>query len=250
MQRFAHSHVSHALAAATAALLLAAGTAAQANVVITGTRVIYPAAQREITVRLDNAGAAPALVQAWVDSSDAGRSPGKADAPFLLTPPIFRIDPNKGQSLRLMFTGAALPADRESLFWLNVMDIPPTPKNAAQNYLQLAIHSHLKLFYRPKALSGSPEQAAQQLGWQLVSHDRQQWLRASNNSGFHVSLGYAAIRLNGREYRTGGGMVAPFSSKELPLAALTAMPVPPQSVSYGSFNDYGALQQHQSVLQP
>lgn len=250
MQRFARSCASRALSAATVALLLTAGTAAQANVLITGTRVIYPAGQREITVRLDNAGTVPALVQAWVDSNDSGRSPSKADAPFLLTPPIFRIDPDKGQSLRLMFTGATLPTDRESVFWLNVMDIPPTPKDATQSYLQLAIHSHLKLFYRPKTLPGSPEQAAQQLRWQLVSHDSQQWLRASNNSGFHVSLGYAAIQLNGREYRTAGGMVAPFSSKELALEALTAIPVPPQSVSYESINDYGALQPHQSVLQP
>lgn len=38
---------------------------AQANVVIAGTRVIYPADQREVTLRLDNRGELPALVQVW-----------------------------------------------------------------------------------------------------------------------------------------------------------------------------------------
>ncbi|MDP1293960.1 fimbria/pilus periplasmic chaperone, partial [Klebsiella variicola] len=40
-------------------------------------------------------------------------SPTSSKAPFVLSPPVSRIDPSKGQSLRLMFTGAPLASDKE-----------------------------------------------------------------------------------------------------------------------------------------
>lgn len=39
-------------------------SSAFASVIVNGTRVIYPAKQREVTVQLSNNGTAPALVQA------------------------------------------------------------------------------------------------------------------------------------------------------------------------------------------
>lgn len=249
MQRLAPQFLTHLLAA----MLLAATVPAQANVVITGTRIVYPAEQREVTIRLDNVGKEPALVQAWVDSTEAGTSPSKADAPFLLTPPIFRLDPNKGQSLRLMFTGATLPADRESVFWLNVLDVPPLPKAADLNYVQLAIRSRIKLFYRPKALPGSPEQAAQQLQWQLRSEGSRRWLQVRNNSAFHVSLTQASTRIAGHGYQFSSGMVAPFSSRELPLEAdeaRSATVAASGQVSYQAIDDYGATRDYQAPLLP
>ena len=43
---------------------------AQASVVITGTRVIYPEMEREVTVKLNNDGNTPALVQVWLDDGN------------------------------------------------------------------------------------------------------------------------------------------------------------------------------------
>lgn len=53
---------------------------AMAGVVITGTRLIYPAGQKEITVKLNNNGLHPALVQAWVDTGDVQSSPTSSKA--------------------------------------------------------------------------------------------------------------------------------------------------------------------------
>lgn len=38
-----------------------------ANVVIANTRVVFPADQSEVTVKLSNVGSTPSLVQSWVD---------------------------------------------------------------------------------------------------------------------------------------------------------------------------------------
>ena len=58
---------------------------------------------------------------------DVHSTPESVDAPFLITPPLFRMDAQKEQSLRIVYTHDQLPADRESLFWLNVLEVPPKP---------------------------------------------------------------------------------------------------------------------------
>lgn len=95
-----------------------------ASVVISGTRVIYSSEAKDVTVKLNNVGKAPVLIQSWIDDGDMTVKPENIRVPFILTPPINRVDPGKGQTLRLSYTGAALPMDKESVFWLNVLEIP------------------------------------------------------------------------------------------------------------------------------
>jgi len=128
-----------------AATLLAAAPRATAGVVVDGTRVVYPAAKREVTININNPGSVPSLVQAWLDAGDPRAKPGDSKVPFVLTPPLFRLDPTKVQSLRLVYTHDPLPADRESVFWLNVLDIPPraaanAPHGPARRPQLIAIH--------------------------------------------------------------------------------------------------------------
>ncbi len=52
------------------AALLLGSVGAQANVVVNGTRVIYPANNKDVIVQLLNNGADPSLVQAWIDDGD------------------------------------------------------------------------------------------------------------------------------------------------------------------------------------
>lgn len=70
---------------------------ASASVVIATTRVIYPAQQSEVTVRLSNEGSSPSLVQAWIDDGRAQAALEDLDVPFSLSPPLFRIDPKRAR---------------------------------------------------------------------------------------------------------------------------------------------------------
>lgn len=127
-------------------------TFATANVVIIGTRVIFLAEQKSVNVQLQNSSSDPALVQSWLDRGDINSRPNSIQVPFLVTPPVVRIEPNAGQTLRVVFIGKEnLPQDRETLFYLNVLDVPPKPKaeDLGTNYLQFAIRSRIKFFYRP-----------------------------------------------------------------------------------------------------
>lgn len=138
-----------------AALLAVAALPAWGGVYIYGTRVIYPAAQKEVTVQLMNQGDRSALVQAWIDDGNTQTPPEKLQVPFLLTPPVVKVKANTGQQLKIKFTKANLPQDRESLYYLNVLDIPPNETSGEEtNKLKFALQNRIKLIYRPASLPG------------------------------------------------------------------------------------------------
>ncbi|OWF72242.1 pilus assembly protein PapD, partial [Yersinia frederiksenii] len=59
----------------TLLLILFTGYSVQASVVITGTRVIYPEKQKEVTVKVNNTGTGPVVLQSWIDNGDVNARP-------------------------------------------------------------------------------------------------------------------------------------------------------------------------------
>lgn len=58
------------------------------------------------------------MVQSWLDDGNENGDPAKMKLPFIVTPPVSRLDPQKGQSVRITWTGKALAQDKESIFGL------------------------------------------------------------------------------------------------------------------------------------
>jgi chaperone protein EcpD len=233
-----------AMRAVLVMLCLASASAAQANVTVAGTRVIFPAKEREVTLRLTNDSARPALVEAWIDDGDPHAMPDKVRTPFLITPPLFRMDPNKDQSLRILSTAAnKLPVDRESLFYLNVLEIPPkatAPWPEGKNVLQFSIRSRLKLFYRPEGLADDPLKAPAELTWKVVNDGKSWALEAHNPTPYYVS--FLEVKLGGAEAEIDPtSMAAPFGTLRLPLKGITSAPAAGTPVDYAVVNDYGAF---------
>ncbi len=136
-----------------------------AGIVVSSTRVIYLADKKEVTVNLKNTGNHPALVQSWIDTGDPTALPEKINVQFVIMPPITRIDAGKGQMLRLIYTGGTLADDRESIFWLNILAIPPKKSDTKTHLLNVAYQTRIKLFYRPTTLNIKADVAAQKLQW-------------------------------------------------------------------------------------
>lgn len=225
----------------TFGLLLLLPVAAAANVLVNGTRVIYPQNQREVGVQLNNDSNLPSLVQAWIDKGDPEQDLSKINAPFVLLPPIFRMEPHTGQTLRLTWTGEALPTDRESVFWLNVLDIPP--KNAAltgSNTLQMAIRTRIKIFFRPTGLTAEGAvSAARQLHWQTVTTDPRA-LRLDNPSPYFINLSRMVINMPGKTLTSlSGEMIPPLSSATVRMDQPVGRLMNP-TISYHIINDYGS----------
>jgi P pilus assembly chaperone PapD len=201
-------------------------THAQASIAIGGTRVIYDGAKKETSVSVSNTGKSDVfLVQSWVDGGDKTRK-----APFIVTPPLFRIAPDGENILRIVRTGDSLPTDRESVFWLNVKSIPATDSNQPRvNVLQVVVKSRLKMFYRPEGLEGQPEEAYRFL---QVSRSGNH-LTLANPTPFYVTL--FSLKADGRDIQD-ADMVPPKgqASFTLPSASL-------RTVTWQAINDYGGI---------
>lgn len=232
-------------------LLLACvfSSSALASVTIIGTRVIYPAAEKEVTVRLDNRGDQPALVQAWIDNGDPNQPVDKINVPFVMLPPVFRMEANKGQTLRIVYTGSNLPSDKESIFWLNVLDIPPKDKSLVnKNQLQMAIRSRIKLFYRPTTLNAKgAEAAAAGLVWRKGNKSNQ--LTAVNNSPYYVNVAQInAEDTAGRKVTSEkGDMLVPGGTKDFTLKAANVNQIK-STFHYQYLDDFGAARDVESQI--
>lgn len=211
-------------------------TTTQASVVISGTRVIYPADAKEVSVKLSNVGPSPVLVQSWIDKGDANAKLSTIQVPFVLTPPMNRVDSNKGQTLRISYTGEPLPMDKESVFWLNVLEVPAkNPAKMAENRLQMAFRSRIKLFYRPVGLQGNASDAPKALTWSAQGNR----IQASNPTPYHVSL--VSLTLNGKKIE--GEMIEPRAAKSFNLSGQAG-----NRLSGNFVDDYGAINKFESII--
>ncbi|SDF96604.1 fimbria/pilus periplasmic chaperone [Paraburkholderia phenazinium] len=232
------------------ACALLAGNA-NASVTIGGTRVVYPLDQREVTVKLENDSATPSLVQVWIDDGHPDAKPGEIKVPFVITPPIFRMDPKKSQTLRVIYSGEAVPTDRESVYWLNVLDIPPKADNKeGANTLQLAYRTRIKVFVRPPKLSGKPEEAPAQLSWKVTAapDGKGEALSVSNPTPYYVSFSEVDVESGGHTYKNErGGMVAPHATEVMPVAQMNAVAAGAK-IHYTAISDYGGAMAGDATL--
>lgn len=188
-------------------------------------------------MQISNQGRGPVLLQTWIDSGKIDELPDTIKVPFVLTPPVNRLDPGKSQSIRIRYAGSELPKDRESLLWFNALEIPPkVQERTDSNLLQMAFRSRIKLFFRPENLQGSPEEAAQHLRWQVRGNQ----LIATNDSPWHVSLVEVETSAQGKRFVTEADTVLPYSTR-----AFTTAPGQAGNVTrWYSVNDYGAIREY------
>lgn len=220
---------------ATALLLVAGFQPVLASIQIGTTRVIYHAAEKDVSVKITNPGKYPVLLQSWTDDGHVDTRPDAMLTPFILTPPLTRVNADTGQTLRLSYAGTPLPQDRESIYWLNVLEIPPIEAKDT-NQIQVAFRSRIKLFFRPNALDDKGAQAAiTQLRWQVKGNK----IILSNPTPYYVSTVAVNLNQGGKKISLTADMIPPRGSAAFinPLGAIAAGDL---SVTVDAINDYGA----------
>jgi len=232
--------VLSALAAAGSVLT---GTAS-ASVTLPGTRVIYDANLSERSLQFTNGDTAPSVMQVWVDSGDERSTPKTADAPFVVAPPIFRIEPKAGQTVRVVFTGKDLPQDRESVFYLNTLQIPSiNAAHADQNQMLVMLRNRLKLFYRPAGIEGRPQNAHEKLSFRLQGSGNGTRITASNGSGYYLSLVGGTLTCGARTSTFAAGMVAPRADAQWDVQGTCPANAADIRMNVRYVDDYGAVRQ-------
>ncbi len=181
---------------------------------IVGTRIIYPGNEKEITVRTKNKTGAPILSQVWIDDGSTNEDIDKSKIPFIVTPPIFRVEPNSGQSLKMIYNGMNLPQDKESVFWFNLLEIPPVDTSNIGQKLEIAFRTRIKVFYRPAALLKiKMPDITKFLHWSVI-HDTEHGIRfrVENMGPFYFSFDDGTVFIDNKKVGVKMNMVPPKSS--------------------------------------
>lgn len=190
------------------------GRVAYGGVIAERTRVIVPGDHREASLALVNQNAYPVVVQAWIDNGDMASTPDTSTAPIMPLPPVFRLEPGQQRSLRLIVTGQGLAQERESLYWLNVYEIPPLPSEELEEgmtRLTITVRTQLKVIYRPGKIAEGAEQAP----LRLVVHGKPHSVQIQNPTPFYITLTHAEVRAGTRSVRVKTPLLEPFSTQHV-----------------------------------
>lgn len=192
--------------------LLVTSWITHASIVLQGTRIVYPNNKKHVLIQAVNHSEQSSLVQSWVDEGDINSTPETTNAPFIVSPPMTKIDANEGTQLKIQFIGNTLPSDRESIFYLNVRDIAPKPqKTSNANFLQLALQTRIKLFYRPQGLSIKREQAPDSVKFTQSG----QQLAINNPTPYFLTLSGLYMTHETEKPLIENILVAPFSHQQV-----------------------------------
>nr|WP_230979115.1 fimbria/pilus periplasmic chaperone [Intestinirhabdus alba] len=212
---------------------------------ISGTRIVFPGTQSDQTVRTNNKGNTPIVAQVWVDDGSKDDNLSNINVPFTVTPPVFRVEPGKGQSVRLIYNGMSLPQDRESVFWFNLLEIPPVNEEVQQSdRLELAFRTRIKIFYRPTSLlKSSSAERVDDLRWERAGAGK--GVKVTNPTPYYFSFDSAYITAGTQKYPLVAKMIPPFSSETFLPENKARTPATLSSVTFRLINDYGGVNEYQ-----
>jgi len=198
---------------------------AEGGISIQGTRVIYPQDAKQASLSVSNSSATDSfLVQSWVEDAS-----GHKTTDFVVTPPLYLSGPKNENTLRLIHTGGALPADHETLYYFTAKAIPSVDdsKDTGKAVLRIAMASRIKLLVRPSGLKPSPDKAPTLLAF----HQQGGELVIRNPSPYYLTL--TGMMSGGKALKD--IMVSPQGTASEPLPAGHG-----NTISYRTVNDYGS----------
>lgn len=211
---------------------------------IDATRIIFPEQSKSVTTSVRNNDSR----YSYLTQIAVSATPDGGNAPFVATPPLFRMDSGERNQIRITRTGnMGLASDRESLFWFSMRAIPSTEMvNGSPTKLtgstQVALGTFIKLIYRPQNLPVPPEK-----GFGMLTFSRaMDGLKVHNASPYYVS--FFSLKVGGKELITNDQrvkMVAPLSDVVVPAKKIRF----PSKVSWSAINDIGGEVKFQGEVQ-
>lgn len=236
------------------AALFMAAFSARAGLIAASTRVIFKESETQQSLMLVNTNNWPVMVQTWVDHGDVDdASPGRIKTPFVSIPPLFSLEPQAMQGLRLLYNQQALPEDRESVFWLNLYEIPPksaTPEPNSQSVI-LTMNTQMKIFWRPKNL-GEPKDISKKISFSRVSHSEKIDIVCRNASPWYVSFANMSLQAGNQTYaieQQPDMMVSPYGEKQYTVVVKTPPPaMVPLHIKANLIDDQGQIHESEFPL--
>ena len=157
-------------------------------------RVIFNASDRMQSLMLVNTNSYPVVVQTWADNGEG--DPDVKNIPFIILPPVFRLEMGDVRGIRIVKNDTSLAQDRESLFWLNIYEMPPDTRMNKENSVLVTMNTQIKIIYRPTLVTTTPAESLAKVRCTLQSKGL---LKCSNHSANYLSV--SRIRYLDKENR-------------------------------------------------
>ncbi|QXF32660.1 hypothetical protein CE143_05335 [Photorhabdus luminescens] len=201
-----------------------------AGISLNKTRVIFTQGARAQMLTVVNTTSQAWLVQVRITGDQAKTAPA-----FVVTPPLFRLEANSQNSLRILptFNRSPFPVDRESLGYVQMNAIPAAHQMAnehTRDQASMSVGMRIKFFWRPQGLPMLPEEAYGQLRFQSQSDG----VKACNPTPYFLSLDSLTLDGQALDLNRYPSMIAPRD------CVTYAGQQDKKSVSWSMINDYGA----------
>lgn len=224
----------------TGTLFTACVMAADRGISVSQTRVIFKGDRKSEKVTISNQSKRVYLISSQVLRSPEGGSGEAETLPFVVTPPLFRLESGSRNTVLVMRNDTtSLPSDRESVFYLSFLAIPAVSKPAdnhemeagMQPQMSVGIRSVIKLFYRPRALNMTASEAPEKLRFTL----KDGVLHAENPTPYYLTLAQLQTDNKAVNVRAQGAMIPPYSSQNYRITGNV------DEVSWAVVDDYGGV---------
>ena len=188
------------------------------------TRVIFREGMNSASIKFNNFTTSTWLLRAWIsDYNTSEKYTG-----FVITPPLYKTDGGESIQFRIAPAKLKLKEDRESVFRINILAIPPK-NNSSGNSIQFAINNRIKLFYRPRTLVQGYDDI--KLSQSLRFEKKTNMVTAFNPTPYYITMD--KVKINGDLNRSlSDFMVPPYSELNIPCKDA-------KNISYVTINDVG-----------
>lgn len=221
---------------ALAFLLFHISTSVEAAFILNGTRFIYDEGRNNISFEISNESKSTYGSQVWIENVESLNS----DVSFIPMPAFSKIAPKSTQIVRLRKVNSKLDQDKESLFWLNVQEIPPLYKGEG-NKMTIAVNTKVKLIYRPELLKEGRKDAESKL---FFSKNEESYQIVNPTPYYFAIISFSKngnkIKLKEDTYQK-ISMMAPFS--EIIINEVEGLEL--SGIKIEAIDDYGAINNYE-----
>ncbi|EAR54642.1 chaperone protein FanE precursor [Photobacterium sp. SKA34] len=206
---------------------------------LNATRYIVNEGDKSIEIKIENIADKTYAAQIWIENED--EKDKKVN--FIPMPNFFKFNKGETQIVRILNTQKSPSIKNESLYWLNLQEIPPVDKSK-KSRITLALKTRVKLIYRPKTLLDKRANAEKL----LTIFKSNESIKITNPTPFYLAV--VSVKLNGKEVKLNNdmkqqlGVFPPKSSVFIKNNDVTSI----SKFEFDAINDYGTVSHFQGKL--
>lgn len=128
-------------------LFIILSTYSYASIEINKDKFIFIESKNQEIIEIKNNTTNDYFIQSWISHYDESN---ETELPFMITPPLFKIEKDENYSLKIFKTDEIEKKDRETLYRINIKRIPLlSNSDENKNLLHISMNSVYNLIYRP-----------------------------------------------------------------------------------------------------